>query len=145
MDLQEKKSYGINLHGLTEQTEELLEHLFGSMWSPSFLKKEWEWERVSVERKLKEQQLDPVKLCFLKVAELMFDGHPYSFNPLGTKESLRQMNPETFLSFHGDNLQSKKISLIYCGSLPLDELTASINSLEMTKEKRSFFHQDIHA
>ena len=133
-----KESYGINLHGLTEQTEELLEHLFGSLWNPSFLKKEWDWERVSVERRLKEQQLDPVKLCFLKVAELMFDGHPYSFNPLGTTESLHQMNPETFMSFHENNLQNKKISLIYCGSLPLDELMASINSLDTSQRKDNF-------
>ena len=133
-----KNSYGLTLHGQTEHANELMDHFFGSLLGPSFLEREVNHEKEITRRVLDEQKTDPVKQCFLKVSEIMFENHPYAKNSLGSKESLQGIGSQRIISLHKKNLAEKRILLAYCGDLDFDTIySLSRRKMNLKGRKRT--------
>lgn len=122
-----KDSYGLQMHGLTENSEILLKHFFGSLLEPSIDKKRFDQEREMTERQLKIQKEEPVKECFRIISEVMFEGQPYSLNPLGSFESLQKLKSQDLDGFHKDHFNNNEILFTYCGDQELQEIVRSIS------------------
>ena len=121
-----KNSYGLTLHGQTEHIKELMGHFLGSLLQPTLIAREVEHEREITTRILAEQKTDPVKQCFLKVSEVMFEKHPYSRNPLGSQESLKEIDSQKIISLHKRNLINRRILLVYCGDVDFDTVISCL-------------------
>ncbi len=117
-----KNAYGLTLHGITENINELFPIFMGSFMEPSMSVKDFTHEREMVYRSLDNQEKNPLQQCFKQVEKLMFHGHPYSMNVLGNKNSLKGLNAKKLLGIHHSNLSKKEILFTYCGNQSLDEV-----------------------
>lgn len=126
-----KNAYGLTLHGLSDYFSDLMGHFFNCLLFPTIPKKYLQLERELVLRTLENQKEDPVRQCFFKVASLVFKGHPYAMNALGTKDSLKKITTDSLLKLHKKNLKSSNIVFTYCGDLEAEEV------VKLVKEKLS--------
>ncbi len=117
-----KNAYGLMMNGLTSNLTEVLPHYIGSLLNPQIAQKNFEQEKEFVNRALLQQTEDPVKQCFNKVAQLMFENHPYSLNTLGDFESIKNISNNDLLECHKNNLKNKKMLFTYCGHQELEEV-----------------------
>ncbi len=133
-----KNAYGILMHGQSEHFHLLTKHFFGSMLNPNFEKKHIDHETKLILRALENQKEDPVKACFKETGKILFGNHPYSLNPLGTKESLKNISTQKLKRLHSSNLSNQEILLCYCGDLSENEVIATIeNQIGKLKPRKS--------
>lgn len=117
-----KNAYGLTLHGLSEKMPVLFPLFVGSLTNPSIRPKDFIHEREMVFRALDSQERNPLQQCFKKVEKLMFHNHPYSMNIMGSRESIKNLNPKKLLNIHNFNLKKKEILFTYCGNQELEEI-----------------------
>jgi len=133
-----KNAYGLLLHGQTEHFQLLIKHFFGSILNPNFEKKHLIHENKLILRALENQKEDPVKTCFKETGKIFFGNHPYSLNPLGTKESLKKITTASLKSGHLKNLNNQELLISYCGDLSESEIIQVIeNNLSHLKTRKS--------
>lgn len=137
-----KNAYGLTLHGQTEHFKRLSEQFFASLVSPLMPQKFFKLEKELQVRALENQKEDSVRQCFLNVAQVMFPGHSYSYNQLGTIQSLKKIKDSQVKSEHSRNLKTKEILITYCGNKEFDEIyeevikkTATLPNRKTSKAK----------
>lgn len=124
-----KNAYGLLMHGLSENFQELTEHFCGSLLIPNFLPKFIKHEQNIAIRALENQKEDPVKQCFHEAHQLIFDKHPYAFNILGNAKNLKAVKQATLLKLHKTNLKNKEILITYCGDKSLNEVLEQLKPM----------------
>ncbi|RLA66091.1 MAG: hypothetical protein DRQ88_07775, partial [Epsilonproteobacteria bacterium] len=117
-----KNAYGISLHGLTEHGPTLMPLFLNSLISPNIPDKILKHEREMVLRSLDNQDKNPLQQCFQEVNRLMFNGHPYSMNILGTKKTIKGLTRNKLKALHNNNLKNKELLITYCGNQSLEEI-----------------------
>lgn len=117
-----KNAYGMTLHGLSEHFPPLLQHFMGSILNPTFPEKYLEHEIEMCSRALENQKEDPVKYCFAEFSKIIFGKHAYSYNPIGTVQSLKNMNRKNLLKRHQNNLKTSQILFTYCGDMDYQDI-----------------------
>lgn len=150
-----KNAYGLTLHGLTENFSDLIKHYFGTFLEPqipmSFLK----LEKELIKRTLHNHKEDPVKQCFKKVNETVFNKHPYAMNIIGTDKSIKLLSRKLLLDLHQERLNKSEMVFTYCGDKELEEIIEIVNSnivsLKARKPQKAkknklqpMFNQTIH-
>ncbi len=115
-----KNAYGLTLHGLTENFEDLIEHSMLSFLQPQVPTKYLSLEKQLVKRALENQKEDPVKQCFKAFNKIIFNKHPYSLDLIGTESSLKKNTAKSLLELHQKNIKKHEIVFTYCGDLSLD-------------------------
>lgn len=137
-----KNAYGLTMHGLSKDFHMLGKIFVDSFLRPSLMNKYFKHEKELAKRALVNQEEDPVKHCFHEVAKLFFTTHPYAYNPLGSKESLKGISASQIKTIHEGNLKKNDILFTYCGDQELEEV---INELEAAfsslKPKRKNHHK----
>jgi zinc protease len=117
-----KNAYGLLMHGLSENFNDLLPHFTGALTHPDLPQKYLKHEKQLASRALTNQKQDPVKNCFKEAQKLFFGTHPYAFNSLGTEATLKAISQSSLLALHKKNMKSKEILITYCGDAALDEV-----------------------
>ncbi|MCB9060735.1 MAG: insulinase family protein [Halobacteriovoraceae bacterium] len=131
-----KNAYGMTLHGQSEDFESLTADFFNSFIFPTFPQKHINFEKKQTERQLLNQSKDPTRICFRKVNETLFQGHPYSLNILGNAANNKKIKIDDIKKLHFKNLKNKKIVICYCGNLDKEEIIPIIeNSITTLKER----------
>lgn len=134
-----KNAYGMTLHGLTEHNKSLFNHFFNILLKPTFPQKYFSVEKELLGRALHLQKEDPVKQCFKAFNGIVFNGHPYSMDMIGTEKSLKSISRKSLSELHSSNVQDNEIVFTYCGDLDLDtvleNLKPHIDSLKNPKRK----------
>lgn len=135
-----KNTYGLTLHGLTQNFSSLIPHFFNSLFHPSLPKKYLDLEKELIKRSLFLQKEDPVKVCFKKFNSLVFNKHPYRFETVGTESSLKSLTRKKILEKHLDNLNTSEIVFSYCGDLSshyvIEKLTPFLNKLKSRPKQK---------
>ncbi|RLA62452.1 MAG: hypothetical protein DRQ89_09455, partial [Epsilonproteobacteria bacterium] len=132
-----KNAYGISLHGLTEHGPTLMPLFLNSLISPNIPDKILKHEREMVLRSLDNQDKNPLQQCFQEVNRLMFNGHPYSMNILGTKKTIKGLTRNKLKALHNNNLKNKELLITYCGNQSLEEILEIIEPHFKSLKKRT--------
>lgn len=121
-----KNAYGLNIHGQTEHFKDLSSILFSSLQNPDLPEVFLTHEKEITKRNLENQKKDPVRTCFNRVSEMMFNGHPYAKSVLGTEKTLKLINRDEIKKTHQENLKNGHMVITYCGDLSLEEVVQEI-------------------
>ena len=136
-----KNAYGLTLHGLTDSTRPLFKHFFNVLSKPTFPNQYLKVEKELLIRALHLQKEDPVKQCFKAYNKLVFNGHPYSFDMIGTEKSLKGLTRKKVYDLHKHNVENNEILFTYCGDLDLetviDYLDPYLSELKNNKRKKT--------
>ncbi|TNE95329.1 MAG: insulinase family protein [Deltaproteobacteria bacterium] len=124
-----KNAYGLMMHGLTENMSKLAPMFVGAMMNPDFPAKFVKHEKEIALRAIDNQREDPIRICFQKVSDIFFNGHPYALNMIGNVDSVKKTSRKTLIDLHNDNLAKKEILLTYCGDLDLEEVMNHIKPI----------------
>lgn len=112
-----KNAYGLTLHGLTTNINSLLTHFKGTLLNPLIPKKQLALEKELINRTIENQKEDPIKQCFNKVNQIVFNGHPYQMPIFGSIKSIKKISRKTLTDLHKKNIQESEILFTYCGDL----------------------------
>lgn len=124
-----KNAYGLLMHGLSDNLQDLFPHFMGALITPDLPQKYLRHEKQLANRALVNQKEDPVKQCFKQAQQLFFGKHPYSLNPIGTKETLAKHTQQTLKKLHQKNIKQKEILFTYCGDASLEDVLETFNPL----------------
>ena len=117
-----KNAYGLLMHGLSDNFQDLCPYFIGAFTSPDMPQKYLAHEKQLSLRTLVNQKEDPVKQCFKKAQQLFFGTHPYALNPIGTEKTIKGLTSKALLDIHKKNLKNQEILLTYCGDAELNEV-----------------------
>lgn len=138
-----RNAYGLTLHGLSEYTDELVNHFLSLLTQPSFPNQYFKVEKELIKRTLFIQKEDPVKHCFNKFNKLVFNDHPYSREIIGNEKSIKSLTRKSLIDLHNEYLMKQEIVLTYCGDLDLETVIEKITphldgfkSRKVTKKKQ---------
>lgn len=136
-----RNAYGLTLHGLSEHTDALINHLMKLLTTPSFPSQYIKLEKELIKRSLHNRKEDPVKKCFQEFNKLVFNKHPYSQEMIGTEKSLKKITKKSISELHQESLKSQELVITYCGDLEfetvIDKLSSYIKELTPRKSKKS--------
>ncbi|MFA6237015.1 MAG: pitrilysin family protein [Bacteriovorax sp.] len=124
-----KNAYGLLMHGLTANMQDLFPHFSGALLHPDMPLKYLKHEKQLALRSLTNQKEDPVKHCFKEAQKLFFGTHPYALNPIGTPETLKSIGQNSVLNLHKKNMKTKEIIFTYCGDSSLEDVLEIFNPL----------------
>ncbi len=132
-----RNAYGLILHGLSHQTDELFNEFFQSLIDPSFDEELFNHDQMITLRQLLDQEKDPVKTCFKEVGKVVFGNHPYALNVIGTPSSHANISLDDIRNLHQENLKAKSLLFTYCGDLSRFEIEDKVRR-HILDIKRSF-------
>lgn len=133
-----KNAYGLLMHGLSENLQDLFPHFMGALVRPDVPQKYLRHEKQLANRALTNQKEDPVKQCFKQAQQLFFNKHPYALNPLGTQATLKQHTQQSIKKLHDKNLKQKEILFTYCGDSSLEDVLETFHPLlEQLKPRKT--------
>jgi zinc protease len=124
-----KNSYGLLMHGLSENLQELFPFFSGALISPDMPQKYLIHEKHLSSRALINQKEDPVKQCFKLAQQLFFNKHPYALSSIGTVQSLKSISQKTLLGIHKKNLKNQEVLITYSGDAELEEVLTTLQPL----------------
>lgn len=140
-----KNAYGITMHGLSEHFPTLIEDYFLSFTEPTMPEHYLLLEKELIKRQLEIQKEDPVKQCFKKVNELVFNQHPYSQEMTGSVETISKISRKKILETHKERVKNAEIVFTYCGDKSfeaiLKEITPFVENLKPRKENVTNNHK----
>lgn len=84
-----KDSLGFEMHCITTQLDEMIEHLSQAMLEPVFPEEQWESYRRETLETLKLQQDSPSWICMRRLHQEVFGAHPYALPVTGTEASVK--------------------------------------------------------
>ncbi len=124
-----KNAYGLLMHGLSENLQDLFPFFSGALLNPDMPQKYLNHEKKLSLRSLINQKEDPVKQCFKEAQSLFFGTHPYALNSVGTEKSIKGLTQKSLLATHKTNLKNQEILITYCGDSELHEVMATLQPL----------------
>lgn len=133
-----KNAYGLTMHGQTDHKEELFQHFFKTLLTPSFPSKLVNLEKKLVLRALENQKEDPLKACFKTFNSLIFNKHHYSLDIIGTPKSIKGVSSKTLKELHHKNVSKSELVFTFCGDLDAEEVIDLINKYIDSLKPRNF-------
>jgi zinc protease len=125
-----RNTVGISLEGLSPSQKELYPLYFDLLLNPSWNEKVFEREkRVQLEQ-LKHKHDNPAQVCFQQFHKMIFDGHPYSRDILGTEETLTALKCDKMGFYHQKFIQLKNMVLVAVGDFDEQLLENEIIKIE---------------
>lgn len=121
-----KNAYGLTLHGLTSDFQDLTKHFFHTLLEPTFPPSYLNLEKELLKRSIHLQKEDPVKHCFKNFVELIFGEHPYAMNVYGSEKSIKSISKKAMIDTHTKMLETSELVITYCGDLPVDAVEETI-------------------
>ena len=119
-----RNSMGLNAHGLTEDRELLMDVLADCLKHPLFDDAELAKQKQQQLASLRQQQEQPMSVAQDHLRALLFDGHPYRLNPLGSMDSLASLDRETVAAYYRAHATADKMTIAIFGDIDADEARA---------------------
>ena len=133
-----KNAYGLALHGQTRHFDELVEHFIGCLLNSDMKSNEIHHFKKIFMRTLEKQKKDPYRICFKNVKKIMFRGHPYAQEALGTAAGLKKIRRQDILSLHHANLSQKNILISCFGDVEYEHAYSALEPLLGSLKERVF-------
>ncbi len=116
-----RNSMGLNAHGLTEDKDMLMEVLADCLRHPLFDAAELAKQKQQQIASLRQQQEQPMAVAQEHLRALLFDGHPYRLNPLGSLESLNALDRDAVAAYYRAHATADKLTIAIFGDINADE------------------------
>ena len=136
-----RNAYGLTLHGQARHFDELAEYFSGCLLSSDMKPGQVRHFKERFARTLEKRQKDPYRICFNAVKELMFPGHPYAQEALGTPKGLKKIKRQDLLSLHRENLAKKNILISCFGDIERDQVFPALEPIFSSLKSRIFTFQ----
>jgi zinc protease len=134
-----RNTIGLTLDGLSPSQKDLYDIYFDLLKSPTWDAKILEREKSVQLQQLKHKQDNPAQVCFQQFHQLMFEGHPYSRDTLGTERTLSNATREKMVYYHKSLIQLKNLVLVAVGDFDEELLEKEVQSLEKALSQGSSF------
>lgn len=121
-----KNAYGLLMHGLSDNFQDLFPHFSGAFLSPDMPTKYLNHEKQLSSRALLNQKEDPVKQCFKEAQRLFFGAHPYALSPIGNEKTLKAITQKSLLTTHKKNVKTQELLVTYCGDMELEDVMVTL-------------------
>ena len=119
-----RNAYGLTLHGLSEHANFLLENFCHLLNKPTFPAQFFNLEKELVSRTLFIQKEDPVKKCFREFSHLIYHGHPYEMDLIGSESSVKKITRKQVQDLHTKSMNESEIVFTYCGDMDFHSAVA---------------------
>jgi zinc protease len=125
-----RNTIGLTLDGLSPSQSELFPIYFDLLKSPTFDEKILEREKVVQLEQIKNKQDNPAQVCFQQFHQMMFEGHPYSRDTLGTERSLKSVKRDQIVFYQKGLLHLKNLVMVAVGDFDEALLEKEVKGLE---------------
>lgn len=116
--------YATFLHAHYERTLELFSDI---LFNSVFPEKEINREKDIVLDEINSYKDSPAEQIFDDFEEILFDGHPFGRNILGTPETVKSFNKSDILEFMAQNYHTDQMVISSVGNIPFEELIKLAN------------------
>jgi zinc protease len=117
-----RNSVGLSLNTLPRFTADMLELLSGVLHTPLFPAETIEREKMSMAEALRTRQDNLAQIAILNFLKILFVGHPYSSDPLGTKDSVSGFQVSHLKDFLKLHLSQKNCVVAMSGHIEPEHL-----------------------
>jgi len=112
-----------------EHFVEALDLVAGAVIEPSFTREDLAAVQVATQREIERGLDDPFERSYMKLNELLFDGHPYAFPVMGTLDGVARIAREDVVRFHGERYTGGAIAVSIVGNVDPEE------AIELVRER----------
>lgn len=143
-----RNTIGFGIDFLSPYNNEIFELLESVLIQPTWNEKIIEREKLMIGNQIDSQNDNPSQICVNQFMKKMFDGHPYSKDMLGTKESIAKLKKEDFIKLKEKLFCTKNMTVCAVGDFDIKDLTTKMNKIisQMSageKFKKTFSAVDI--
>ncbi len=121
-----RNSFGLELKGLSRDFRKLLEIAADVIMNPTFPERELEKARQEQLSALRRQREDLTWRAFTSLRSVLYEGHPYGMNPLGTEETVKAISREDLVEYWRDYATPRGMVLAIVGDLSWEEVRAEV-------------------
>jgi len=116
-----RNSFGINASGLTEDRDMLMEMLADSLLHPTFPDDELTKQKSQQIASIRQQQEQPMYLAQDNLRMMLFPGHPYRLNMLGTESSVQALTRTDLSDNFNQRVTADNLALSIFGDISASE------------------------
>ena len=95
--------------------------------NPLFSQREYELFMTNCRQSIQSALNNPGSMLFYYSQKLLYDGHPYQTSSAVTIDSVENITLSAIRTFHSSLLDSRRISVVACGSFSVPELLEKLN------------------
>ncbi|MBD3367483.1 MAG: hypothetical protein GF405_04830 [Candidatus Eisenbacteria bacterium] len=119
----------VHVSAVDEHLEQALDLVAAAVTEPSFTAEDLATVQVSIQKQLEHALDDPFERSFVKLNELLFEGHPYGSPVNGTLEGIERITPSDVRRFHDERYTGRGVVVSVVGDVDPDEI------IEMVAER----------
>jgi zinc protease len=127
-----KNAYGLITHGQSEHFDDLMKHFMQTLLHPQIPEKYLNQEKEFIYRALENHKEDPVKQCFKKFNQFIFNQHHYALDMIGNEKTIKSFTRENLLKEHEKCLSNSNLIFTYCGDLDKETVIKQLNQYLVT-------------
>ncbi|MFN8945147.1 MAG: M16 family metallopeptidase, partial [Pseudobdellovibrionaceae bacterium] len=125
-----RNSFGLNMDSLTQFFDQSA-HLFEEfLTKPKFEQTYFDREREVMLHQITAKNDHPTSVMGRMFYEKLFWGHPYSYDTLGTKESIGQLTPNHLQTYLNQQLTSKNFHICIAGDFSEQKMMKWLSKLD---------------
>ncbi len=124
-----RHTLGLSLTTLSSSLDQSLILLKSVLKSPLFLKEIIEREKMAMKEKLAQRKDSPLKMTIRSFKEILFKGHPYAKDPLGTNDSLDIVHQEDLLSYWKKVMNPQRMVISIVGDCDFEQIQETFTNL----------------
>jgi zinc protease len=119
-------SFGLTLTVLSRHADEALALLRELLLEPAFDPAEMEKRRPAVLASLRQQEDQLDRTVFRLFYRTLYENHPYRMDPVGTRETVEGLTPETLRAFHAGSVVPENFVLAVAGDVDPDRFPEAV-------------------
>lgn len=116
----------VTLQSVAEYWDEAWELFTQAVLHPTFPPEEVELVREQILNQLRGREDDPDQYLALLANDLLYAGHPYANDPLGTVEAIEKVSRDDLIAWHGSRLTKENLLFVVVGNVPWSDLETKI-------------------
>lgn len=124
-----RDSVSVSVRFLTEDAEEVIEHLRLALTEPRFDDDAIARTRGQILAQLRREALDPNMLASRAFASVAFDGHPYGRETNGTPETVGALDRDALVAAHQGAITRDRVYIGAAGDISAEELGELLDRL----------------
>lgn len=95
-----RNSVGLSLDYLSKDESVAMDVFEDLLLNPTFPSEQLEREKTILKNQIKKRNDNPAQICMLNFSKMIYEGHPYSRDMMGTEESLSLIGSKELLAYY---------------------------------------------
>lgn len=133
-----RNSLGLSFSFLSEKTKQALPILSDVLLHPAYRSDEVAKEKALLLEAIKNRGDNPSQTCFRQLLQKLFQGHPYQWQGIGEKASVKSLTPKSLANYCQKIITPKNLVLAAVGDFDTGEFLDQLNSQLGALPQRAF-------